>query len=149
MALADRVDLALGDRHRTTRPRRVLTTRRPAAQPSKDPHVEKPVQTGRSTTPNSTRAAKFTPEPKHRIRTVDQGSGEHGTYTLVWEEPENTNGLLREFFPKGTDLSIHSQTDLDNVAYLLNGRPRQTLDFDTPAEVLDRMLTEAGEALTG
>ena len=53
---------------------------------------------------------------------------------------ENTNGLLRQYFPKGTDLSVHSCNDIAAVAIALNGRPRKTLGWRTPAEALDGFL---------
>jgi IS30 family transposase len=56
---------------------------------------------------------------------------------------ENTNGLLRQYFPKGTDLSRHSASDLEAVAASLNSRPRKTLGWKTPAEALDDHLRSA------
>jgi transposase, IS30 family len=55
---------------------------------------------------------------------------------------ENTNGLLRQYFPKGTDLSLHSQAELDRVAAELNGRPRETLKWRKPVEELDDLIAK-------
>ncbi|KXV79993.1 integrase, partial [Acetobacter malorum] len=65
---------------------------------------------------------------------------------------ENTNGLLRQYFPKGTDLSQHDTDALNAVAHALNTRPRKTLGWKTPAEALDQLLKQhiiEGVATTG
>jgi IS30 family transposase len=72
-----------------------------------------------------------------------------------WQRPlnENTNGLLRQYYPKGTDLSVHSREHLDAVAARLNARPRKRHGFRTPAEILAELLSEhekkPGVATTG
>ena len=55
---------------------------------------------------------------------------------------ENTNGLLRQYFPKGTGLRRYTQADLDAVADQLNDRPRQTLGWKTPSEALNTVLLQ-------
>ena len=60
---------------------------------------------------------------------------------------ENTNGLLRQYFPKGTDMSRYGERELDAVATALNGKPRKTLSWKTPAEASNALLSDA--QLTG
>ena len=62
---------------------------------------------------------------------------------------ENTNGLLRQYFPKGTNLSVHEPDKLLEVAQSLNDRPRETLGWNKPTEVLPELLKNENVATTG
>jgi IS30 family transposase len=108
-----------------------------------------------------TRHARKLPAALRRSLTWDRGleMAKHKTFTMAtdvkvyfcdpqspWQRGsnENTNGLLRQYFPRRTDLSGYTQAELDKVALRLNQRPRKTLGFQTPASKLQQSVASTG-----
>jgi IS30 family transposase len=106
-----------------------------------------------------TQMAERLPESLWRSLTWDQGveMADHARFTVTtgcpvffcdphspWQRPtnENGNGLIRDFFPKGTDFTQVTDTAVAEVEHLLNTRPRKVLGFATPAETLDKFLLD-------
>ena len=120
-------------------------------------HVPVPRHTAESVADSLVAALAQLPARLRRTLTWDQGKemALHADITRLlgmpvyfcdphspWQRPtnENTNGLLRQYFPKGTDLRAHSPEHLAAVAAELNGRPRKTLGRKTPADLLTAAL---------
>ena len=107
------------------------------------------------------RQVRRLPQLLRQSLTWDRGMelADHKTFTLAtdtlvyfcdlqspWQRGtnENTNRLLRQYFPKGTDLSAHSQTELNRIAQQLNQRPRKILGYETPADRLRASVASTG-----
>jgi IS30 family transposase len=105
--------------------------------------------------------ARLLPHELYKTLTWDRGKemAAHARFTLAtdiqvyfcdpqnpWQRGtnENTNGLLRQYFPKGIDISIYSQEQLNDVARMLNQRPRKTLNYETPAQRFSQCVAFTG-----